>query len=183
MSRTSLLAIAMMFALGCADDQARTAVDDIQTEASAAVAGSAASGSCPEPPYSATPAGVAVNHQYFVRSDRVYSTRTGVERRRAALELLSGDARQVAEAALAGYLARGFRQIDVPDRGDGVARYAVRRSGVGRINISATDDTGRKPSHPRSVGVVAFDWPLTSHGVDHSTGDADGTSITEPSGS
>lgn len=182
MTRMSLLAIAMMFALGCANDPARTAADDIQTDASAAAAGFAASGSCPEPTYSATPAGVTVYHRYFVRSDPLCSTRIGVERRRTALELLSGDARQAA-AALAGYLARGFRQIDVPDRDDGAARYAVRRSGVGRINISATDDIGAKPSHPRSVGVVAFDLPLTSHGVDHSTGDVDGTGITEPSGS
>lgn len=165
MSKRFLLA-AMFLAVGCSQEPA--------PEAAAADPGPALqseSKPCPPPEYSATPENVAVGHAYLVRADRIYETRAGGERRRSSLELLDGDPRAVAEAVVADLVGKGFRQMDVPDRGDGTLRLAVIKKGVGRINVAATDDRGSNPAHPRSVGIVTFDWPVTA-----AQGAADGES-------
>lgn len=162
MSKKVLLAAAFLVA-GCSQQPAQqesTAPD------AAPQAVQAESEPCPPAGYSATPDGVTVDHDYLVRADRMYVARSGDERRRTTLELLDGDPRTVAEAALATLMEQGFRQLDIPDRGDGVLRLAVHEPGVGRINISATDDRGGNPAHPRSVGLVGFDMPMAPAGAE-----------------
>lgn len=114
--------------------------------------------SCPGNTYSAVPDGVDLQGQYYIHNDRVYETKDGVERRHTSLELMSGDAVQIAKGVAQQYVEKGFRQMEIKDRGDGVTRLAVLKPGVGRINIDATADRGKNPSNPRSVGVISFDW-------------------------
>ena len=158
MSKKVVLLAALLFAAGCTSEAPAptqaTATDPTPVQADAEP--------CPPPEYSATPENVAVGHAYLVRADRIYETRAGGERRRSSLELLDGDPRAVAEAVVADLVGKGFRQMDVPDRGDGTLRLAVIKKGVGRINVAATDDRGSNPAHPRSVGIVTFDWPVTA---------------------
>jgi hypothetical protein len=160
-----VLLLAVLLAAGCAQEQvpgqpAQNAAEE------AATAGEAqqAEAPCPDPGYSPIPQGIPIEGDFYVRADRVYETRKGDERRKTTLELMSGDPSRTAETALSALVAQGFRQIDVPARDDGVARYAVRKAGIGRINVSATSDRGKKPSHPRSVGLISFDWPLPAAG-------------------
>jgi len=167
-----LILVAALLAAGCAQetspagDTAGPAVGPVE----AAAADPAAE--CPEPRYSPLPAAVAFDRDFLVRTDKVYVTRAGGERRRTSLEILDGDAQAIAREVVADLVAQGARELDVEDRGDGTLRLAVNQRGVGRINVSATDDRGANPAHPRSVGIVAFDWPLS--GGDDADAEADG---------
>lgn len=153
---------AVLVVAGCSGDPAATGTVASDTTDAATAAADAAAVDCPAPAYSATPPDVSeVESQYFVRTDRVYVTKAGDERRRTTIELMEGDPGAVAQAIVDGYVARGFRQLEVADEGDGTSRFAVTKAGVGRTNISATTDRGNNPSHPRSVGLVHFDWPVT----------------------
>jgi len=177
MTKKHLMAAPLLGAIlavaGCSGD--RPASDTATpADAGTADANAAAAIDCPAPVYSATPPGVSeVQSQYFVRTDRAYVTKAGDERRRTTIELMEGDPVAVAQAIADGYVARGFRQLEVADEGDGTTRFAVTRAGVGRTNISATSDRGNNPSHPRSVGLVSFDWPLS---VPRDTSDTSDTS-------
>lgn len=153
MSRSLLLLAAFLLAACSQDREAAPAATSASTGAPAA-----ATEPCPEPEYRPLPEGISLGQPYLVRGDRVYVTRAGAERRRASLELLEGDPVAAAESIVAQYEAQGFNRLEVPERDDGIVRYAVRKGGVGRVNISASSDRGRNPSHPRSVGVVAVDW-------------------------
>lgn len=124
----------------------------VEADANAQVA------SCPGNTYSAVPEGVDLQGQYYIHNDRVYETKEGVERRHTSLELMSGDAVQIAKGVAQQYVEKGFRQMEIKDRGDGVTRLAVLKPGVGRINIDASADHGKNPSNQRSVGVISFDW-------------------------
>jgi len=109
--------------------------------------------------YRPLPDGVGIEAPFVVRNDRIYVTKAGDERRRTSLEILEGDSTRLAEAAVGQLEAQGFSRMQIPERGDGVLRMAVRKKGVGRINVTANPDVGNNPSHPRSVGVISFDWP------------------------
>lgn len=152
MSRKLLFVAAFLMA-ACSQDR------DAAPETTIAAGEQAATTApCPEPAYRPLPEGISLEQAYLVKGDRVYETRAGAERRRAVLELLEGDPVAAAESIVAQYEAQGFNRLEVPERDDGIVRYAVRKRGVGRVNVSATSDRGRNPSHPRSVGMVAVDW-------------------------
>jgi hypothetical protein len=159
MTKKILLVSLLLGAVGCAQE---APVQPVAEAADAQATAQQVSTPCPEPAYSPLPDGISVDNDFIVRSDRVYVTKTGVERRRTTLELLDGSPSTVADAVVANFVGQGFRPMDVPDKGDGVARQSVRKGGVGRINVTATSDTGANPAHPRSVGIVAIDWPLTA---------------------
>lgn len=109
--------------------------------------------------YTPFPDGVRVVSPFHVRSDRIYTTKGGDERRRATLETLESDAVATANDIASQLTGAGFRALDAKDRGDGVVRLGFLKKGVGRINVLASADVGEKPSNPRALGVVAIDWP------------------------
>lgn len=174
MSNKSILlaaGLAAFMVAGCAQETASPdGAAPAAADAGVADGSAAAMAPCPDPAYRATPDDVALDQAFLVRQDRLYVTRTGAERRRTSLEIQEGDPRQLAERVVGDLVGQGYRQIEVADRGDGIARYAVTKRGVGRVNVAATTDLGARPSHPRSVGVVSFDWPVA--GADEDDGSA-----------
>lgn len=110
--------------------------------------------------YSPLPAGIVLMSPYQVRVDRVYVTSKGEERRTTSLELLEGNVDSLAQDILRQLADTGYTAMNIPEKNDGVTRRAVRKKSVGRINVSNTEKLGAKPSNPRSVGVISFDWPL-----------------------
>jgi hypothetical protein len=111
--------------------------------------------------YSPLPRGIQLVQSFHVRSDRIYTTKTGAERRRATLELLEGGTAAAAEDVQKQMAASGFRALPVKDKGDGITRLAFVKKGMGRTNVSVNPDVGDKPSNPHAVGVIMFDWQLT----------------------
>lgn len=162
----ALSAAALLLAAGCSQDPASPGADATRPPAAVATQ------PCPEPAYTAMPDGIELGQPFLVRSDRIVATANGGERRRTWLEITEGDPRQVAEAIVADLLADGFQRLEARERDDGITRHAVHKRGVGRINISASSDLGAKPSHPRAVGLVGFDWPVA--GGDEGPGEGEG---------
>jgi hypothetical protein len=160
MSRKVLL-LALLLAAGCSNS-APPAVPAPETSAGN---GSMAVADCPQPRYSPLPPDAVVDQDFFVRNDRVNTTRSGALRRRTSLELMGGEPKALAASIAERYVANGFRRLEVAERGDGVARFAVIKRGFGRINISAMGERPRNPSHPASVGVINFDWPIPGGAV------------------
>ena len=156
LAMAALSAATLWLAVGCAQDAAPDG--DARTATGAAQVADTAP--CPEPAYLAMPAGIELDQPFLVASDRVYETDAGGERRRTWLEIQEGDPLQVAEGVVTGLLAEGFERVETRERDDDITRLAVHKRGVGRINISATRELGARPSHPRSVGQVGFDWPV-----------------------
>lgn len=111
--------------------------------------------------YSPWPGMVIVESPFHVRSDRIYTTKNGADRRRTTLELLEGEAANVIGSIGDTLVSEGFSAMNIPDKGDGIQRLAYRRNGYGRINLSAKSDAGDKPANPRATGVITFDWPLS----------------------
>lgn len=110
--------------------------------------------------YSPFPEGVVLVQPFHVRSDRIYRTKAGAERRRSALELLDGGAPSAAQDVARQMASSGFRKLDVKDKGDGVTRMSFVKKGRGRINVASSSDVGSKPSNPKAVGVITIDWQL-----------------------
>lgn len=161
----STLATLCALALAACSDPQQAPADSAHagqpaaTEAAGANAGNAAAPAGFA--YSPLPEGVSVSSPYQVRSDRVYQTKSGAERRRATLELLEGDP-VAAIRTIGGQLeAQGFHALPVADKGDEVTRLAYRKREAGRINMAAWSDIGERPSNPHSVGVLWVDWQLT----------------------
>jgi hypothetical protein len=111
--------------------------------------------------YSPWPGMVIVETPFHVRSDRIYTTKNGADRRRTTLELLEGEAAKVIGSIGDTLVSGGFSAMNIPDKGDGIQRLAYRRNGYGRINLSAKSDVGDKPANPRATGLITFDWPLS----------------------
>ena len=109
--------------------------------------------------YSPLPKGVVLA-PFHVRSDRIYTTKVGAERRRATLELLEGGTAAAADDVSKQMAASGFRSLGVEDKGDGMIRLAFLKKDAGRINVTASSDVGDKPSNPHAVGLIMFDWQL-----------------------
>ena len=110
--------------------------------------------------YSPFPQGVVLAQPFHVRGDRIYTTKSGAQRRRATLELLEGAPGDVADSVRKQMASSGFRALAVKDKGDGITRLAFVKKGAGRINVSISSNIGDKPSNPRAVGVIMFDWQL-----------------------
>lgn len=110
--------------------------------------------------YKPFPSAISLTTAYHVRRDHIYTTKAGDARRGSSLELLEGDALAVVDSLGESLVAQGFHAMNLKDKGDGVTRVAYRKTGYGRINLSATPSVGEKPSNPDAVGVVAIDWPV-----------------------
>lgn len=146
---------------GCPGQQAGTAdrqqaaLADMAPEAAAPVSAIASSFA-----YSPLPPGVVLQTPFHVRGDRIYVTPKGMTRRVGTLELLEGDAIAVATGLETQMADAGFRTLVVPQKEDGMARFAYDRKDYGRINVYAQADVGANPFHPDAVGIIKFDWPL-----------------------
>lgn len=171
----SLVLLPLLLIAACTPDAPADKAVATGTYAGEAASSTRVATDCPQSVYSATPPGMSVDHDYLVRTDRVYTTKDGAERRRTTLELLDTAPEPLAKELMAALLANGYREIQQDDQGDGIQRFAARKPGLGRINISASNDVGKRPSHPRSVGLLAFDWPLAPE-TDGNVDDEDGAS-------
>jgi hypothetical protein len=65
--------------------------------------------------YSPLPRGIQLVQSFHVRSDRIYTTKTGAQRRRATLELLEGGTAAAAEYVKKLMAASVFRALPVKD--------------------------------------------------------------------
>lgn len=110
--------------------------------------------------YSPFPHGVVLVQPFHVRSDRIYTTKPGAQRRRATLELLADGPASAADSVRKQMAASGFRALTVKDKGDGITRLAFVKKGMGRINVNTSSEVGDKPSNPHAVGLIMFDWQL-----------------------
>jgi hypothetical protein len=110
--------------------------------------------------YSPFPLGVVLAQRFHVRSDRIYTTKSGAQRRRATLELLDGAPDATADSVSKQMASSGFRALTVKDKGDGITRLAFVKKGAGRTNVSISSQVGDKPSNPRAIGLIMFDWQL-----------------------
>ena len=116
---------------------------------------------------------------YQVRSDRVYTTKAGLTRRRSTLELLESDVATVVADVSTQLVSEGFRKVAVKDSIDGLTRLAFAKKDYGRINITGSKDVGDKPSNPKAVGLLSFDWPVDAAPSAITTTDAHDATATQ----
>lgn len=113
---------------------------------------------CANTIYAPYPPGMKLHARFIVRSDRVFLNQKGRERRRTALELLDGDAIQVAENAVSQLVAAGLKSKGAKQDAKGMTAYSLRKPDYW-VSVRVGTDVGARPAHPRSVGLVIFEWP------------------------
>lgn len=153
--RATILPMCLVLLAACSSEQGAPAPAPVAAETDAAAVVPTQDAGFD---YSPLPSGVVVETPYIVRSERVYLARNGAERHLSTIELLEGDAIALASEIGGRLAADGYRTLKVADRGDGITRQAFNKRGAGRVNLSATQEVGERPAHPRSVGLISIDW-------------------------
>lgn len=111
--------------------------------------------------YSPLPGDLRMQFPFQLRSDRIFTNKKGVERRRVTLETLSGTAPEAFDSAGQSLVAAGYRKKGklkgAPEKKQ--AQYFVRK-GHPTIALVSNVDVGKKPANPQSTGLVYFEWTM-----------------------
>ncbi len=105
------------------------------------------------------PEGVNLPSGYVLRNVMERRTQKGEQRNRSVFEYADGDSKSAYEAAKASLEAAGFTAGELKVDADGVLANTFRKAGYGRVQVSTSDNIGRKPKNPAAKGVLSLDWP------------------------
>jgi hypothetical protein len=133
-------------------------------DAPAAVADAPAKGDkpvCPEGTgYQVLPKGVKLTIDYHLRSDRIYTHKSGKSRRKVVLEVLSGDATGALAELETSMAKAGFTASPRKTGDNGRTTISYTKKGVGVVTVSSSNDVGDKPSNPGAKGTLMIDAPF-----------------------